>query len=1076
MHLRDFPGIGHLSTMRHLQIALALILSVATLLAADVRILVKPNDDANETAVQNAFGAHGATQVTNISQINVRVLTLPAAASTNAVEALSHNPLFAFAEFDEEFQPQFVPNDTYYSVEWFLPKIQAPSAWDTTTGRTNVVIAILDTGVESTHPDLVGKLVPGWNFYDNNANTADAFGHGTGVAGVAAAASNNGIGVASLAWLCPIMPIRISNTNGVATTSLAAQGVTWAADNGAKVANISYIMTSSAVITTAAQYLQSKGGLLTISAGNNATFDTNADNAFVLTVSATDQNDALSTFSNTGNNIDLCAPGESIKVLMGGGLYGTGTGTSLSAPIVAGVAALVMSANPNLTGVQVQQLLKNNADDLGQPGWDTSFGYGRVNAFRSVQAAIGYTGTITVTATQGCNWTASPDVSWITIINGAAGTGNGTVTYGVAANPTSTTRTGRINVAGKVFFVTQTGIACSFSLSPTSASFNLFGGPGTINITASDSICAWTATSGVPWITLLPASGSGNGAVNFTVASTSSSATRTGNLTVAGQTFVVTQTGDVTAPTVTLTAPANGSTISNIFTLSATATDNSSVARVEFYRDSILAGTVLASPYNLPFQTTNITNGAHTFYARAFDPANNQGFSFTNAVTVSNASAANTNTWALRFGAASSDSGQAVAIDSSGNIIMAGYFSGAVDFGGGTLTATGSSDIVLATYSSAGVHQWSERFGGTGSGSPSSVALDSGGNIFLTGSFSGSVDFGTGTLVSAGSSDIFLAKYSSTGTPAWSKRFGSTDSDLAYGVTIDPGGNALITGTFRGNVSFGGATLISAGTFQTPYFPGGPDVFIAKFNTGGTHQWSENFTNNTAGDEGFGIDTDSASNIYITGYYTGTIDFGGGVLPQFGASDIYLAKFNSSGVHQWSQHFGGTGADRGQAIAIDSSGNVFLTGIFTGVGNFGSASLTAASGYDVFLAKYSTAGALVWAKDFAGPNFELPATLAIDAGNNVLVGGYFQNTLNVGGTILSSAGGQDVFIGKFANDGTPVWAKSFGGPLSDNVLGVATDSNSFVVGTGFFSGVGNFNGTSLTSAGAIDIFLMRLVP
>ncbi len=698
-------------------------------------------------------------------------------------------------------------------------------------------------------------------------------------------------------------------------------------------------------------------------------------------------------------------------------------------------------------------------------------------------APLGGSGTATVTATQGCNWTSSSDSSWLAITSGAAGTGNGSVTYSVTNNPTSVARTGRITAAGKLLIVTQSGLACTFTLSSSSVTLDSAGGNGVIGLTASDSPCSWTATSNQSsWLTVSPASGTGNGNVTYTVAATSLGTTRTGILTIGGitgsQTFTVTQTGDTTVPVITLTAPANGTTISNIVTLAATATDNSSVARVEFYRDTaVLIGTVIASPYSLPFQTTNIANGSHTFYARGFDPANNQGLSSTSTVTIANSSAVNTNSWATRFGSAASDQGQAVAIDlPTGDIVMAGIFGGVVDFGGGNITNTSSSDIVLAKYSSAGVHKWSEKLSGTGNGSATSVAIDSSGNIFLTGSFTGSVDFGGGPLVSLGVQDIFLTKYSTLGVYSWAKRFGSTDSDIGYSVAIDPGGNVLLTGTFRGNVSFGGATLISAGTFQTPYFPGSPDVFLAKFTTGGAHTWSENFTNNTAGDEGFSIASDAASNVYVTGYYTGTIDFGGGILPQFGGSDIYLAKFNSAGTYQWANHYGGTGADRGQALAIDASGNVFLSGIYSATGNFGGTSITAAAGFDVFLAKYSTGGALSWVKGFGGANGALPYSVQVDSASNVVVGGYFTSPINVGGTVLSSAGGLDAFIGKFTNAGILSWAKSFGGPVSDLVSGIATDSNNYIAATGAFSGTANFSGTSLTSLGGYDIFLMRLAP
>jgi len=200
------------------------------------------------------------------------------------------------------------------------------------------------------------------------------------------------------------------------------------------------------------------------------------------------------------------------------------------------------------------------------------------------------------------------------------------------------------------------------------------------------------------------------------------------------------------------------------------------------------------------------------------------------------------------------------------------------------------------------------------------------------------------------------------------------------------------------------------------------------------------------------------------------------VLAQNGGSDIYLAKFNSSGVHQWSKHFGGANADSGQALALDPAGNVFLTGYFTGTADFGGGGLVSAGGYDMFLAKYSTAGTFAWAKSFAGPNFEAPNSVTVDASSNVVFTGYFQNTLNVGGTILSSAGGTDIAIGKFSNGGTLAWAKSFGGTGGDTPLSIDTDANGYVVCTGQFAGTANFGGTSLISAGSTDIYLIRIAP
>lgn len=338
-----------------------------------------------------AMNAHISGEIPGIG---VKIVELsPNASEAAQLSAFRQRAEVDFAELDWMFPPDAIPNDPIYGQAWHLTKIAAPSAWDVTTGTSDIIMAILDTGCDPTHPDLVNKYVAGWNFYDNNADTHDVTNHGTAVAGIVGAATNNALGVAAVAWNCPIMPIRISAVNGTASTSAMANGLVWAADHGARVANISYKVSTSSTVTSAAQYLQNHGGVVTISAGNDGTFTSTADNPYVLTVSATDSADALASWSSTGNNIDLAAPGVLITTTNNGGTYGSWSGTSFSAPIVAGVAALVISANPALSASDVQDILKQSADDLGTAGWDPQYGWGRVNASRAVNLALGSSGS-----------------------------------------------------------------------------------------------------------------------------------------------------------------------------------------------------------------------------------------------------------------------------------------------------------------------------------------------------------------------------------------------------------------------------------------------------------------------------------------------------------------------------------------------------------------------------------------------------------------------------------------------------------------------------------------------------------
>jgi subtilisin family serine protease len=182
------------------------------------------------------------------------------------------------------------------------------------------------------------------------------------------------------------MPVRITSLSGTTTYSAIASGLTWAADHGARVANVSFEATNSSTVQSAAQYFQSKGGVVVMAAGNNGQTDTTADNPYIITVSATDQNDVIYPFSNRGNNIDLAAPGTVYTTARGGG-YVSAQGTSFASPIVAGVAALVLSVNSQLSGAQVQDVLRRSADDLGGAGWDGLYGWGRINASRAVGEA-----------------------------------------------------------------------------------------------------------------------------------------------------------------------------------------------------------------------------------------------------------------------------------------------------------------------------------------------------------------------------------------------------------------------------------------------------------------------------------------------------------------------------------------------------------------------------------------------------------------------------------------------------------------------------------------------------------------
>lgn len=360
------------------------------------RVLIKFLPGTSSQSINAALASENASSIGEIQRLGIKIIQVPVGAEAKVAKALAHRREVQFAEPDYMVKPDYTPNDPSFASQWHLNKIGASSAWGLTLGSPSVIVAIIDSGCDPTHPDLKNQYVPGWNIYSNTADTADVFGHGTAVAGCAAAQMNNGVGISGIGGNCKIMPMRVTDTTGYAYGSAIANAMIWAADHGARVANASFSLTYSASVSAGAQYFQSKGGVVTMSSGNTATLDPTPENPYILTVGATDQNDALTTFSSPANCIDLSAPGINIYTTTRGGGYGNWWGTSFSAPLTAGTAALMIAANPALTPAQIQDGLKSSTDDKGAIGWDTQFGAGRLNAYKAVSKALSTGGSVDI--------------------------------------------------------------------------------------------------------------------------------------------------------------------------------------------------------------------------------------------------------------------------------------------------------------------------------------------------------------------------------------------------------------------------------------------------------------------------------------------------------------------------------------------------------------------------------------------------------------------------------------------------------------------------------------------------------
>jgi thermitase len=333
-----------------------------------------------------------------IPGIGVQVVTVPKGQAMAKAKAYSSNARVAYAEPDFVAEAVGSPDDPYFGLQWGLTKVEAAQAWELTTGSPNINIAILDTGVDSDHPDLANKIISNVKF-SNSGTTGDVYGHGTHVAGIAAAMTNNGIGVAGLGYSSTIMNVKVLDDNGMGAYSWIASGIVWAADNGAEIINLSLgAPYASSVLEDALNYAWSKGVVVVAAAGNSG--DTTpmypAYYTNCIAAAATDANDAIAYFSNYGDWVDVAAPGVSIYSTLKNNSYGYMSGTSMASPYVAGLAALVFTTVSDVNGDgrlndEVRSQIETTCDDIGVSG----IGHGRINAAQAVGSVPVPPGAIT---------------------------------------------------------------------------------------------------------------------------------------------------------------------------------------------------------------------------------------------------------------------------------------------------------------------------------------------------------------------------------------------------------------------------------------------------------------------------------------------------------------------------------------------------------------------------------------------------------------------------------------------------------------------------------------------------------
>jgi len=407
--------------------------------------------------------------------------------------------------------------------------------------------------------------------------------------------------------------------------------------------------------------------------------------------------------------------------------------------------------------------------------------------------------------------------------------------------------------------------------------------------------------------------------------------------------------------------------------------------------------------------------------------------------------------WLQKAGGTSADEGYSISIDDSNNAYTTGYFTGTATFGTFSVTASGVSDVFVAKTNSSGVYQWVAKGGDGGSDRGLAITTDANGNSYVTGYYYGTAIFGTYSITSVGLQDVFVVKYDNAGNVQWAVSAGGSQSDIGNAIALDHTGNIVITGQFAGTSVFGTYTLTSTNNSI--------NVFTAKLNAAtGTFIWAESGTGPHT-DRGLGVACDPSGNIYVTGQYTDTITF---TNPHYSPVNnaVFIVKYNSSGIEQWVTTLGGGTSNISNAIAVDNSSNIYVTGNFTGTLNFfvsnPPVTLTQTYTNRIFLAKYDKSGNLLWDVADGSSNPVISNNIALDSLGNPYIIGDFQCIMNsyadhYGQGTFNTVGYWDIFnAGYSSSTGAWQWSRQIGGHGNNYGYGLAVSHAGHVFDAGSF--------------------------
>ncbi|MFH1319877.1 MAG: S8 family serine peptidase [Bacteroidota bacterium] len=919
--------------------------------------------------------------------------------ANNLIEEFKQLDFIDYSEKVPNYQLFYTPNDLHTN-QWYLPQIQAESAWDISTGSDSVIVAIVDNAVSTIHEDLIDNLwvnpgeidgnsidddgngytddINGYDVadYDNDPNpptpTDGTFAHGTHCAGITSAATDNSTGIASIGFKAKIMAVK-SSTDASGGLSLAAAylGVQYAITAGADIISMSwgggaYSQTYQNLFTQA----HNNGIVLIAAAGNSNTTIPHYPSAYnnVISVGSTNSSDSKSWFSNYGTTIDVMAPGSNIWSCLAGSTssYGYKSGTSMACPLVSGLAALMLAKNPYLTPDDLEACLKGSCDniDAQNPSYIGLIGAGRINAYQALLCLKPITAQFTSDITQVCpggtvNFTDlsnNDPISWDWNFPG------GTPSSSTLQNPVITYNTaGTYDVTLIVTnslgsdTITQT---VYITVSPPSA---FLSGAATIPFGFSANLKV-DLTGNPPW-SITYSDGTTTYAIN--------------NITNSPYYITVSPADTITYTLVSVNDNGCAGNVSGSATINVT--DNSGCSLTSTFQKTF-GGT--ADDEGISIALTNDGGSIIIGTTQSFGAGNID-------VYVIKLNACGYTQWTKTYGGASSDRGAGILQTIDGGYIMTAYTQ---SFGAGNL------DYLLIKTDSLGVTQWSYSYGLSGADYPRVIQQTNDGGYIVG---------GVTSSMGAGSSDFSMFKVDATGNLLWTKSYGNSANDFLHLIEVTSDGGFILSG------------------YRRDYTVASREAYLIKTDSIGNVQWSKTYSGPQWEQADNVIQTDNG---YLITSYTNSYGAGG--------MDIMLVNVDNNGNIIWSKTYGGTFEDKGlDAVQIPGEG-YYIIGNTQSYGN---------GGTDLYLMKIDTIGNLITAIAIGDSGDDDAWTASnnvrLTANGNLIISGW---------TDSYGAGNNDVYVIKSDPVGEILCTDISQTPTINNIT-LTVVNNTPVVSTNSFS-------------------------